>query len=169
MGSHNSRTNADQAPTATPGNCAAPLRWPVVSLCCWLIAGLLPPLGCSESGPQRATVSGKVLVDGQPLQHGSINFLPTEGNDGPTAGAAIEDGRYQIEREKGVTLGKNLVQIHCVQKTGRKIPDRLSDELVDEWAEMLPAEYNSRSTLVRDITPGTNTLDFDLKGKKPAE
>jgi hypothetical protein len=120
-------------------------------------------VGCSQSGPQRASVSGSVLLDGQPVVKGSMNFVPVEGTVGPTAGANIENGRYSIDREKGVTVGKNRVKISSVQPTGKKI--MAFGELTDEWAEVVPAEYNARSTLVRPIQPGSNLLDFDLKRK----
>ena len=134
----------------------------------WLTAGtLILFAACSPSGPRRASVSGNVRVDGQPVARGAINFIPVEGTHGPTAGAPIENGRYAIGRVKGVTVGRNRVTVSCPQKTGRKIPGRLGDDAVDEWAESLPAHYNTHSTLVREISPGSNELDFDLTGKKP--
>ena len=131
----------------------------------YAIGILLCCAGCSESGPDRASVSGSVLLDGQPLVKGSINFVPVEATAGPTAGAVIENGRYQIDRAKGVAVGKNQVRISSVQPTGKKI--MTFGQLTDEWAEVLPAEYHSKSTLVRTVQSGANVLDFDLKSKQP--
>jgi len=129
-----------------------------------LIGGLLVLGGCEASGLRRAAVSGTVRVDGQPLAEGSINFFPTEGTEGPTAGAPIVQGKYQIPRANGVTVGKNLVQIQANRKTGRKVPNPMAPgTLTDEIVELLPPEYNTQSTLVRTIEPGSNVLDFDLK------
>ena len=112
-----------------------------------IIAVQLGCPGCSDSGPQRASVSGSVSLDGRSLMHGSINFIPTEGTAGPTAGATIENGSYRIDRVKGVTVGRSLVKINSVQRTGKKV--MVFGKLADEWAEAVPQEYNTRSTLVR--------------------
>jgi hypothetical protein len=122
-------------------------------------------IGCSQAGPERASVAGAVLLDGQPLVKGSINFVPVEATAGRTAGATIENGRYRIDRAKGVTVGKNYVRISSSQRTGKKV--MAFGELTDEWAEVVPAEYNVRSTLIRSIQSGSNQLDFDLKGEPP--
>ncbi len=41
--------------------------------------------GCGSA--DRANVSGKVTLDGQPLETGSIAFEPIEGTQSPSAGA----------------------------------------------------------------------------------
>jgi hypothetical protein len=60
-------------------------------------------------------------------------------------------------------VGKNLVKISSAQPTGKKV--MAFGELTDEWAEVVPPEYNTRSTLIRSIESGASTLDFDLKRK----
>ena len=133
----------------------------------WFAAGLLLLSGCSDAGPQRASVSGTVLVDGQPFEEGTINFFPVGDTQGPSAGAVIEKGEYQIERQKGVVVGQNRVEIQGNRKTGRKIPDPMgSGALVDELVEALPPECNSKSTLSRTVTSGHNTINFDQQGTR---
>jgi len=125
-------------------------------------------LGCS-SGLHRAAVSGKILVDKQPLERGMINFFPVEGTPGPSAGAEIKNGEYHIPRKAGVVVGKNRVEIKGFRKTGRKMPDPMAfgtKTMADEIVQIVPPEYSSQSTLTRDIKEGDNTLDFDLPGIK---
>jgi hypothetical protein len=122
--------------------------------------------GCGSK--QRAEVSGRITLDGEPLASGTINFFPTEGNRGPTAGGIVADGRYHIAGAKGVVRGKNRVAIRGSQKTGRQIVNRDGDA-TDEVAEIVPAKYNLKTTLVRDVQPETNNLDFDLQGRLPIE
>jgi hypothetical protein len=111
-------------------------------------------------------VSGSVLVDGQPLKTGSINFVP-EGGLGPTAGSPITDGKYQIGRSAGLWIGKNKVVIRANRKTGRKITNAMDPgATIDEQAEMLPPEYNTKSTLIKEVVAGANTFDFDLHTTK---
>jgi hypothetical protein len=126
---------------------------------------LLAALGCGDSG--RASVSGSILVDGEPLQSGAISFYPMEGTHGPNAGAVIEDGEYSIPAEKGVAVGKNRVEIRATRATGRRVPSLMAPgTLVDEVVEFVPAEYNTRSTLVHDINRGNNTVNFELSTKR---
>jgi hypothetical protein len=134
-----------------------------------LTLALLGCLGCS-GGLNRAEVSGKVLVDKQPLERGMINFYPVEGTPGPSAGAEIKNGEYHIARSAGVVVGKNRVEIKGFRKTGRKVPDPMAfgtNTLTDEILQIVPPEYSSQSTLTREIKGGSNTLDFDLPGVKP--
>jgi hypothetical protein len=69
-----------------------------------------------------------------------------------------------------VVVGKNRVEIKGFRKTGRKMPDPMAfgtKTLTDEIIQIVPPEYNSQSTLTREIKAGSNTLDFDLPGVKP--
>jgi hypothetical protein len=40
----------------------------------------------------------------------------------------------------------------------------IPSELVNEEVSVIPQEYNTRSSLIREVSPGSNVLDFDLKG-----
>jgi hypothetical protein len=135
-----------------------------VSLGCLVAAGALLLGGCG--GPPTASVSGSVQVDGQPLKEGSINFVP-EGGAGPTAGGTITDGKYQIGRAAGLWIGKNKVEIRANRKTGKKIPNAMAPgRFIDEQVEALPPEYNTRSTLIKQVVAGANNFDFDLHTTK---
>ena len=119
-------------------------------------------LGCSQSGPERAEVSGTVFLNGQPLESGAIQLIPVEGTRGPSAGAAVINGKYHIPIRQGATVGKNRVELHGSRRTDRKMQDPTGKPgvLTDERTEAFPADYNSRSTLVREIKEGANVLDF---------
>lgn len=131
-------------------------------------AGLLLT-GCSGSGPQRAEVSGVVKINGKLVAEGSINFYPVEGTTGPEAGAAIKDGKFHIPRDKGPVVGKNRVELKAFQKTGKKIQDPTAPAgtLTDEIANIFPPEFNTSSTLFREVTAEENVFEFDIpvKGK----
>lgn len=135
-----------------------------------LLLALLPLLmvfGCG--GPDnRAEVTGTVRFNGEPLPTGTISFVPTEGNSGPSSGGIITDGKYQVPRAKGVTVGKNKVSIYSTVKSGRKITQdqyRGGKDLMDEWVQVIPSKYNVQSEIICTVQPGSNQLDFDLKGK----
>jgi hypothetical protein len=123
--------------------------------------------GCGAGG-KRAAVSGKVTLDGELLETGSITFQPIEGTESPSAGAAITRGAYDIPRTKGPTAGVFRVEIRAKRKTGKQIPagsPAPPGTMVDEVVEVVPARYNKESTLRAEVKPGTNPLTFELTSK----
>jgi hypothetical protein len=119
-------------------------------------------LGCGET--KRMPIEGTVSLDGQPLEKGSITFRPLPGTTGPTAGAAIVNGKFVIMSSGGPFAGKFVVEISDVRATGRKVEGPRG--LVDEHLEFLPARYNTRSELQAEVKDtGRNNLEFALKSK----
>lgn len=116
-------------------------------------------VGCSN-GPRRAAVGGTVSVGGRPLERGIINFLPVEGSRGPGAGGPITNGEYSLEDAKGAVVGSCRVEIRGFRKTGRKIAPLGTP--IDEEIQVVPVEFNDKSTLIRDIKDGDNEVNFDL-------
>lgn len=136
------------------------------SLYC-LTAGVLIILGCNSSDSQRGAVSGSVTLDGEPLEQGSIMFVPLPGTSGSVAAGAIEGGRYLILQEVGAALGTNKVEIRSSRKTGRTIRKYgPHTRPVDEVIQLIPQNYNKKSILKVDVTSGSNVLDFDLTTQK---
>lgn len=128
----------------------------------WLAAlGCLVVAGCGDS--TRAMVSGTVTLDGQPLDVGTISFIPTGATKGPVAGATIIDGKYRIDPNKGAIIGTNRIVFTGMKKTGRKLVD--GDETMDEYINVIPPQYSTGSTLVRTIEPGENQCDFELTSR----
>jgi hypothetical protein len=136
------------------------------------LAGLVT-LGCSGN---LAEVSGTVRLNGQPIEEGAITFIPVGGAKGAGSGATIRDGRYRVPRSKGVTVGKNRVELRAFRNTGRKVKDPTGQPgaLVEERVPAFPPEYNDNSTLVREVRAGSNKFDFEIEvpesgkaGKKP--
>jgi hypothetical protein len=116
----------------------------------------------------RVAVSGKVTLDGQPVETGSISFVPIEGTQSPTAGAEIIDGEYEIPQAGGPKLGVFRVEIRSQRKTGKKIPAGSPAQpgtMVDETVEAIPRQYNKQSKLRAELKPGSNPLDYELTSK----
>ena len=128
-----------------------------------LLTGLI---GCQPSGPERAAVTGVVELDGKPIEHGAITFIPNGPDGGPTSGAVIENGKYTIPLENGAVVGSHRVEIRAPKKTGKQIPvappATSPTGTVDEVIEGVPAKFNTQSTLVQSVESGPNTIDFDL-------
>jgi hypothetical protein len=139
----------------------------------WLVAGGLLLLVCValvvwlrlESGP---TVTGAVQLNGQLLSKGSIAFAPVKGTPGPGGGGSIADGKYAIKR--GLEPGKYRVEIRSTATLSRLVRNStIPSELVYEEVSVIPKEYNTDSNLFRDVGPGSNVLNFELKGPTPTK
>lgn len=80
-------------------------------------ATLLALAGCSNNGLHLAKVHGKVTYKGQPVQKGTVFFMPDEakGTVGPAAmGGISADGSYVLSTEQsgdGVIVGLHKVGI----------------------------------------------------------
>jgi len=124
-------------------------------------------IGCSSSS--RAEVYGTVLLDGQPIEEGSIQFIPTDGTTGPSTGGVISKGKYHIYSRDGAVVGKNRVELRSFKMSNQKIQDPTAPPgtLTTLRVQAFPPEYNDQSTVVKEIRPGSNTIDFDVwtKGK----
>ncbi|MDA1017636.1 MAG: hypothetical protein O3A00_24655, partial [Planctomycetota bacterium] len=66
---------------------------------------LMCVMGCGGSEPHRVPVEGRVTFRGQPIEKGSIVFIPTGDSKGPRAGTSIESGRYELEADRGPVIG----------------------------------------------------------------
>ncbi|MCI0361576.1 MAG: hypothetical protein L0211_24085 [Planctomycetaceae bacterium] len=133
---------------------------------CLLTAAVLWQGGCSSS-PGTAEVSGTVLLDGQPVEEGSIQFIPVEGTKGAGAGGIIKSGNYHIPRDNGVAVGRNRVELRSFRTSGGKVQDPTGAPGVftDERVQAFPPEYNDNSTVVKEVQSGRNVFDFDVPTK----
>lgn len=122
---------------------------------------------CSSDAIDRARVSGTVSYNGQPLETGMIELYPIDGTGGPSTGGIIEQGQYEIPADKGPLVeGAYQVRITSMRKTGKTFVDRDRPNQVIDWpANLIPAQYNTQSTLKVTIASdrSQNKFDFDLQ------
>jgi len=71
---------------------------------------------------------------------------------GPGGAATIAEGQYRID--KGLTVGKYLVKIQSSTTLNRKVPSpSMPSHLVYQEVSVIPPEYNTRSSLIREVSP----------------
>jgi hypothetical protein len=123
----------------------------------------LAAAGCGGHGIPREPVSGKVTLDGSPLDNGLITFTP-EDNTRPPAGTAITDGSYRMGRADGPAPGPHTVTISSRKPTGKKLKSAdFPGTFVEETRESIPPQYNVDSRLGIEVKRGgENRFDFDL-------
>lgn len=122
-------------------------------------------VGCGPNDGLTA-ISGEVLLDGKPLEKGSISLQPVDGK-GVSAGGDISNGRFTARTSPG-----NLaVQINSMVDVEKKNPTKEEIErgLHIDKKEIIPAEYNRASKLRIEVTPEKKTFNFSLSsdGKEP--
>ncbi len=130
-----------------------------------LVALLVLLSGCGSYTP--ASLSGDVRFDNVPVAEGGIRLFPLQGTKGHGAAVTIADGRYAFPLESRLAPGSYRVEIHALQKTGKKIEDL--DEftgkvkgMIEESTPLIPRRYNIESMLEVTLEPGANAHDFLL-------
>ncbi len=126
-------------------------------------------LGCGgTSTGGRLPISGEVLLDGQPLDEGMIHFEPSvELKVRLDSGATISKGRYQLAAEHGLPPGKYIVSISSRTKETRTADEIMKGAEPTTVKERIAAKYNSESSLVAEVKPGPNKLDFKVESAAP--
>jgi hypothetical protein len=124
-------------------------------------------------------VSGTVTLDGQPLENALVTFTPEGGGRG-ASGVTDASGKYLLATagQAGAVPGTHRVTVTTLnQGQATNMADVPSDSEaymkqatgVDtsaydkaETQEKIPAKYNTESTLVKEVTAGTNVIDLQL-------
>jgi hypothetical protein len=142
----------------------APRSWPQAGLIAGACIALLAA-GCSgQPGALKHGVSGTVSLAGRPMPDGEVYFrMPATG--------AIEVFAVKAGAFRGVAVaGRHRVEIYRFEQpkpTPAEVEkmDPMARALANEKKNLLPAEYNTRSTLEADVQPGqANRFDFALGG-----
>lgn len=118
-------------------------------------------VGCGDGRPERISVSGQVLIDGQPLTYGYIRFVPTGSR--PSSGRLDEQGRFTLssyEKNDGIVPGVHRIEVDASESiSSKKI----------KWHA--PKKYfrYTNSGLEQEITEPTDSLVINLTwdGGKP--
>jgi hypothetical protein len=133
------------------------------TICCLGLCAVLAGCGGSKySGAKRYPLAGEVTFEGQPVDLGSITFLPADGKGRPSGGV-IENGKYEVPEEKGANAGTFHVEIHWLKRTGKKLKDAESGEMYDERKEAIPDKFQTNSELTVEVPLPQNRHDFKLK------
>jgi hypothetical protein len=124
-----------------------------------ILAGLSCGCGGSER-PELATVRGKVTLKGQPVPLAKVIFMPVNGSQS-SSGETGPSGDYELYfryEEPGAEIGKHKISISTYE------PPEVTDDGKKQGgrAEMVPKQYNTESSLERDVVAGENVIDLEL-------
>ncbi|MEQ9406682.1 MAG: hypothetical protein RIK87_03110 [Fuerstiella sp.] len=137
--------------------------------------GLAAAIGCGGSFDvlPRAAVTGTVTLDGQPLESGTIRFVPAAPTGGPKTSTAIMNGWFDLPSDVGPVIGRHRVEIETPPAGEIAMDDEQALERLQRAGRKaridvvrIPAVYNSNSQLTADIAATEfNQLSFDLRSK----
>ncbi len=121
---------------------------------CIAVVLMLVLVGCGDGRPKRMDVSGQVLIDGVPLTHGIVRFVPSGAR--PSVGKLDEQGRFTLScygKADGVVPG-----VHRVEVNGSEYISN------DERKWHAPPKYFNyrRSGITQEITGPTDDLKIEL-------
>jgi hypothetical protein len=131
---------------------------------------LFAAIGCGkQAGPGLAPVSGRVLMDNQPLKGAQVRFEPEkrEGDANVTPdsyGETDDQGHYTLKPTgartdvDGAVVGKHHVHISLIKRGQAAGKAGIRD--------LVPAEYNTKSKLTFTVPAGgTTEANFNLSKK----
>lgn len=131
---------------------------------CVLCAGIsvCAFVGCHRGGPTRYPVKGKVTFKGQPVQAGAVFFEPTlsAGKEAPTVYLRLENGEYQVSRDKGPGAGKYTVVVGGWDKAREFVDD-------DGITHSFPLFKDYRFEV--EFPVPNNTLDIEVPESQAVE
>ena len=114
-------------------------------------------VGCAGDS-KLAKINGKISINNQPVEKGSISFFPADGSTQVT-GTEIIAGQYRSE----IPVGESKVDIRVPRKTGsKKLYDTPDSPVQDTFEETLPAKYNEKTELRFTAKSGSNEKHWDL-------
>jgi hypothetical protein len=114
-------------------------------------------MGCGSDGPERGVVTGKITLNGEPLEGADVEFQPEEGS--PSYGMTDGKGRYDLmytRDKRGAMIGEHTVRI----TTSTTDTDARGNEVA--VPQRVPPKYNAQSELTREVKPGRNKFNFEL-------
>jgi hypothetical protein len=129
-----------------------------------LVVVAMTPLACGQSGPEMASVSGKVTYNGKPVPKGTISFVPVTQGGRNAVGEIGPDGSYKLQTEQpgdGAQLGDYKVTVSAHdEEVLQYIPKTPVKPKL-----LAPAKYENPNTtdLKATVKRGSNPYSFDLK------
>jgi hypothetical protein len=122
--------------------------------------------GCGSGSP---SAEGTVTLDLQPVDGGTIAFIPMGDAEGegkrPAAGGEIKEGKYNVDAAHKLKPGKYKVEIRWPKKTTAKKgadPDVTSGA---DAKEAIPKKYNAESKETVEVKSGSNKFDYTLTSR----
>src|SRR5262249_53455771 len=133
---------------------------------------VMSPLGCGESGPEMARVSGTVTYQGKPVPKGAIACVATDPGRPNATGKLDANGYYRLQTREagdGAQLGDYDVTISSRDDTpmnigGQNVVPQFIPKKAAQPQRLTPAKYEDPKTsgLRRTVKSGSNEFNLEL-------
>lgn len=110
-------------------------------------------VGCSDRRPARVPVSGRVLIDGQPVRFGMVKFVKRDTR--AAVGTLDSEGRFELscyDKNDGVVPGTHRVEVAATESI---------DERSKRWHA--PKKYADQNTSGIEVTIDQPTDDLAIE------
>lgn len=151
---------------------AGKFAFPAVFVCLTVVAGCATKW--PEDYPARfEPVTGTITLDGKPLEHVQVTFVPMREGGVLATGETDVSGRYRLSYYKttGTPAGEyRAILSYRTDPKGVPITKAMNSSLlmpleVSQAVERLPQKYSTRdSQLKANVVEGSNEIDFALEG-----
>ena len=121
-----------------------------------IVSALVLLDGCTPTAPKTVKVSGTVDLDDKPLPEGEVKLVPTNGTVPDIF--LVKDGKFQGQAKPGKV--KVLVLVYKEAPPPPKDGTQPAPNAPPAKQNILPAPYNTETTLTAEVTDG---------GLKPSE
>ncbi|QDU74488.1 hypothetical protein Pan97_14960 [Bremerella volcania] len=133
----------------------------VLMLCVSTSTLFLAGCGASADPLNRQAVRGEVTLDSQPLDNGSISFDPQDREKGRPGGATILDGKFALERQRGLPPGTYTVRVNSADAQTEAVGEPGESRRLAK--ERIPSQWNSKSEQTITVVDGEeNTFQFAI-------
>ncbi len=137
-----------------------------------LMSAIVPGCGGGDHIKPMSNLTacrGTVTLDGTPLEHGSIRFVPVVEKSGQPAISQIKNGSFTMittVSSPGVVIGKYKVMVESSEELPDAGPPQ-PGKLPAPPKSLIPEKYNKIATsgLEVEVTEGMDAVDFELTSK----
>jgi hypothetical protein len=131
-----------------------------------VLLGLAPLLaGCGKgSSVKRLPVHGTVTLASGEAFSGSITFRPADGQ-GPAAGATVDEGSYQFDRDKGPTAGPQTVIMRRAVSRSRTPDKKQAVQKYKQGLQQYKAAQKDKQAIPKSEGEWTDSRDVADDGQ----
>ncbi|MFN3150919.1 hypothetical protein [Bremerella sp.] len=120
--------------------------------------------GCGGAADplNRQAIRGEVTLSSQPLDSGSISFDPQDRENGRPGGATIVDGKFALERQRGLPPGTYTVRVNSADANEMAAGEPGESRRILA-KERIPSKWNSKSEQTITVVDGEeNSFQFAI-------
>jgi hypothetical protein len=123
---------------------------------------ILAMAGCSDEGAGKLAVRGTVKFENKPLATGNIFFELDDANNPHISGATIDDGKFTIDKNRGLKPGTYLVRISSADPK-LKEENQAPGDSRQLAKDRIPPDWNTNSKQKIEVKAGSTEFTFDIK------